>query len=330
MSTTESSALRALALPASFAVGVLLTVQSSINGELAGRLGTGLRSGLLAAVLSFGGGLLILAVILLATPAWRRDWRRLRTEVGRGGIPRWQLYGGLAGALFVASQGLTVGSIGVALLIVAVVAGQSLSALVVDHYGIGPAGRSPVTSPRLIGALLAVSAVVLSGGTALRAGGLATAALALLPFLAGAAMALQQAINAQVARVSSSWIATFNNFLIGTAALVASLALALIFAPGHIDGLPSAPWLYLGGPLGICFITLAAVVVRTLGVLLFGLTSICGQVITAIVIDLVVEPELVDTGTILGAIVALLGVAVAALGQSRATRRRTATVASRD
>ena len=145
MSHEEPAWLRAVALPGAFVVGVMVTLQSKVNGTLAGRIGSGPRSGIAAAVVSFGSGLLVLTVLLALLPAWRRDLRRLREAVASGDLPRWQTFGGLAGAALVATQGLSVETIGVALFVVAVVAGQTSSALVVDHYGLGPAGRAAVT-----------------------------------------------------------------------------------------------------------------------------------------------------------------------------------------
>lgn len=314
----EPAWLRALALPGAFLVGCLFTVQGKINGTLAERLGEGPRAGVGAAVVSFGSGLLILTVVLLALPAWRRDLARLRDSVRTGHLPRWQVFGGLAGALLVAAQGLSVATIGVALFIVAVVAGQTSSALVVDHVGLGPAGRAAVTPGRVTGAALAVAAVAVSGADSFTGGAL-VAFLALLPLVGGAGTAVQQAINAHVARVSSPWVATWNNFLVGTAALLVAFGLVHLL-PGGLDGLPGEWWLYLGGPIGVCFIFGAAVLVRVLGVLMFGLTTVAGQVVAAVVLDLVTDPDQVTTRTYVAAVLTLLGVAVAGLSQWRSRR----------
>ena len=311
--------LRAVALPGAFTVGVLATLQSKVNGTLAVDLGHGPRAGIAAAVVSFGSGLLLLSLLLLLLPSWRRDLRRLRATVrvpvGEGGLPRWQLYGGLAGASLVASQGLSVGTIGVALFVVAVVAGQTSSALLVDHHGLGPSGRAAVTPGRVAGAGLAVVAVVISGAGSL-SGGLLVVVLALLPLLAGGATAVQQAVNAQVARVSSPWVATWNNFLVGTTGLVVVLLLTLLL-PGRLDGLPSDWWLYTGGTIGVCFIAGAALLVRVVGVLMFGLATVAGQVLAAVVVDLVTEPEQVTAWTYAAAALTVLGVAVAGLSGRR-------------
>ena len=300
---------KVFALTGSVIVGALVTLQTAINGELAHRLGTGARAGVLAAAISFGTGLAVLTIALLLLPSWRAQLRRLhRTST----LARWKLLGGTAGALLVASQGITVSTIGVSLFVVAIVAGSTASALWVDHIGLGPAGRSHVSALRVIGALITLIAVIVSTGVL--TGSIPSHLvlwLALLPLLAGAATSVQQAINGQVAIHSSAGVATWNNFLVGWIALVIAFAMSHVL-PGAVLGLPSAPWLYLGGLIGVAFIATASIAVRVIGVLTFGLASVCGQVSTALVVDLIVAPDQVKTSTYVAAALTLIGVAVVA------------------
>ena len=68
------------------------------------------------------------------------------------------LAGGI-GAFFVFAQSFTVGLLGIALFTVATVTGQTLSGLLVDRLGIGPAGKKSVTGIRVIGCILTIAAV---------------------------------------------------------------------------------------------------------------------------------------------------------------------------
>lgn len=221
----------------------------------------------------------------------------------------------MCGAFLVATQGLTIGALGVAVFTVAVVAGQSASSLAVDRAGIGPGGRQPVTLSRLAGAVLTVLAVLLAVGD--RLGDPGTLALALLPLLAGLGLAWQQAVNGLVRAASNSaLVATGVNFTVGTVALLVTFGvdLAVRGAPG--GALPTEPWLYLGGPIGIVFITVAAAIVRFTGVLLLGLATIAGQVVGAVVLDVVLPTSASHPGpaTLAGALLTLVAVLVAALG----------------
>jgi transporter family-2 protein len=286
-----------------------VAIQSHINGELGVRLGDGIA----AAVVSFGGGLAILIALVPATPAGRRGLAALRGALRAGSLRPWQCLGGACGALLVASQGLTVGALGVAIFTVAVVAGQSASGLVVDRAGIGPAGRQSVTPARLGGAVLTVAAVLLAVSHQL--GGPARLGLAVLPVLAGVGTAWQQAVNGRVRDASGSpSTAALVNFLTGTAVLLVGCGIEVAVRGWPAGPWPTEPWLYLGGPIGMVVIVIAAAVVRLTGVLLLGLATIAGQLVGAVLIDLFAPAAAGRPGayTLSGAALTLVAVGLAA------------------
>ncbi len=295
------------------AIGALVTLQAEINGRLAAALGSGVRAGATAALISFGGGLVLLTALVGVHRRTRSGVAGITAAVRAGRLHWWQVAGGAGGAFIVASQGLTVATIGVALFTVALVAGQSSSSLAVDQIGLGPAGRQPVTPARLVGASLTLVAVGLAvserltGTAALGAGALS---LVLLPLLGGFGAAFQQAVNGQVNQVGGPWAATWNNFVVGTALLL-GFTLAARALPGHLAPLPSTWWLYTGGAIGIVFISAAAVLVQVHGVLVLGLCTVAGQVFGALAVD-VVTGEAVGARSVAGAALTLVGVAVAA------------------
>ncbi|WP_422734323.1 DMT family transporter [Micromonospora sp. WMMD558] len=306
---TPSATRRITGVGLATASGLAVAVQSRINGEL----GVRLADGIAAAVISFGGGLLVLLVLVPATPRGRRGLAALRGALAARTLRPWQCLGGVCGAFLVATQGLTIGTLGVAVFTVAVVAGQSGSSLAVDRAGIGPTGRQPLTARRLAGAGLTVVAVVLAVGD--RIGDPDALALALLPLLAGVGIAWQQAVNGRVGRAAGSALtATLVNFTVGTVALLVVFAVDVAVRGRPAGALPTEPWLYLGGLIGIVFIAIAAAIVRFTGVLLLGLATIAGQVIGAVALDLVLPTAASQPGptTLLGAALALLAVLVAA------------------
>ncbi len=304
-------ARRITAVGLATASGVTVAVQSRINGEL----GVRLADGIAAAVVSFGLGLLVLLVLVPATPSGRRGLATLRAALAGGSLRPWECLGGACGALFVAAQGLTIGALGVAVFTVAAVAGQSGSSLLVDRAGLGPAGRQAVTPNRLVGAALTVLAVLLAVGD--RLGDPATLGLALLPLLAGVGLAWQQAVNGRVRVASGSVLAaTLVNFAVGTGVLLAAFVVEVAVRGRPGGGLPTEPWLYLGGPVGIVFIAVAAAVVRFTGVLLLGLATIAGQVVGAALLDVVLPTTASHPGvnTLLGAALTLFAALLAAFG----------------
>jgi transporter family-2 protein len=319
LSTQQS---QIVGLTAAFGIGMLVAIQSRINGELGKRLGDGVP----AALISFLTGLLILIVACIVIPRIRTSlgnvWRTIRTSSGEQGQLRWwQCIGGFAGAFLVATQSITVSVIGVAVFTVAVVAGQAVSSLVVDRLGFGPAGPQPYTPLRVVGAVLALGAVVLAVSDRLNhASGLL---IAVLPAVGGIGTAVQQAINGRVARTASTdaygaLAAGFINFMSGASALIVVFLLDLLFR-GAPHSLPSEPWLYFGGACGVIFISAAATVVRVVGVFVLGLGTIAGQLIASLLIDLFVPAtdQAVTFPVVAGTLLALVAVVVAAIPNLR-------------
>lgn len=146
---------------------------------------------------------------------------------------------------------------------------------------------------------------------------------ALLPALAGIGSSWQQAVNGRVrAAAGSVRAATLVNFSIGTAALLVAFGVRVAVGGWPAGNLPTEPWLYLGGLLGIFFIAVAAAVVRFTGVLLLGLATIAGQIVGAVLLDFAVPPESGPPGptTLLGAALTLVAVLIAALSPVRPVR----------
>lgn len=312
---------RVLGTGLALVAGALLAVQARINGELGERLG----DGVLAALISFTGGTAILVAIAVLTPRLRAGLRRVGAAVRAGRLRWWQLAGGVSGAYLVACQGLTVGTIGVAVFTVAVVGGQSVSGLLVDRRGLGPAGPQPVTKARVLAAAGAVVAVAVSVSDRFTApGGLPVVALAVLPLVAGLALSWQQAVNGRVGVAAGGPLpATLVNFAVGTAVLMV-VAAASTAVRGLPDGCPTQPWLYLGGGLGIPVVALGVLAVRWIGVLLVGLATVAGQILAAVLLD-VVAPAAgrgPSVAAVLGCLLALttVVVAVAVAGAGRGAR----------
>jgi transporter family-2 protein len=316
--TNPRSRRRALAgIFAAVLAGALVASQSRINGELAVEL----QDSALAALVSFGSGLLILSLIVPFVPTARAGLRTLRTEVTNKRLPWWYLTGGAFGAFFVLTQGLAATALGVALFTVAVVASQTISSAVIDRVGIGSLQKRPVTVLRVAASVLAVGAVLFSGLADLRLDG--PFLLVLLPLAAGFGIGWQQAINGHVRHVTRSPLtATLVNFVVGTSVL-AIAAIAYGFVGGWQHQFPTDPTLYIGGAIGVIFIAVAAVLVPITGVLFFALGSIAGQLVGALALEvfLPTDNDGVAPTTVIGVVLTLIAVAVASLSSQRPTKK---------
>ena len=107
-------------------------------------------------------------------------------------------------------------------------------------------------------------------------------------------------------------VTVLQNFAVGTLALLAGLAGRAALKGVRVDHWPGQWWLYLGGPLGVLFVGIAAVVVQQIGVLRLGLVVTAGQLLGALVLDATVPEQGhgVALTTVVGAAVTLLAVVV--------------------
>ncbi len=300
------------AIAATVVAGFGVATQHRVNGELGQRLDDGFT----AALISFGSGWLILMAILAFSPVGQRGFRALGEELRAGRLAWWVTLGGLGGALLVLSQGLVAGILGVAIFTIATVTGQTISGMLADATGFAGARKKPVTTPRVIGALLTLAAVVVAVGPQL--GGNVPFAAVLLPLLAGLGIGLQQALNGRVRQVSHSALAaTTLNFTVGTAAL-ALAAIVHLAISGLPDVPPANPLLYIGGAVGAIFIAIQVITVGRIGVLVLGLCLVAGQLAGALIYDLIAPIGTPTTATTAIAVaLTFAGVAIAGLGRRR-------------
>ncbi|WP_338079789.1 DMT family transporter [Antrihabitans stalactiti] len=298
---------RRLGLLIGFMIGLAVVLQARINGALGGRLDDGVA----AATISFGGGLVLLCVALAFSRRFRSGLAAVRSALTAGTLRPWHCIGGLSGAFFIACQGITITTIGVALFTVATIGGQVASSLWVDRVGIGPGGPGAVTRNRVVGAVLALAAVVCASAGEFDAG-VAALVFAILPAVAGLGIAWQQAVNGKVGAVGGPFVAAWLNFAVGTVALVVVLC-GVFLVRGLPSALPDELWLYTGGALGVAFIAAGALVVRWIGVLLLGLAAVAGQVIGAVALDAFFPTgRSLTVPVLLGCALAVIAVAIAA------------------
>ncbi len=287
----------------------------AVQALLNGRMRVELDDPFAAAALSFGLGLVIVAAIVFARRSLREQTLAFLGEIWTGKASWVLLLGGLGGAIFVTAQTLAAPVVGVAMLTIFLVAGQSVTGLGVDRASLGPGGPRRLSTGRLIGAALMVVAVALS-----MSGGLSGAWswVLIVPLVAGAAVSLQQAVNGHVTERSGHFlVATLVNTTVGTAALLLLTGVHALLVHGP-RALPTDPVLYLTGPLGIGFIAIAAMLAGPLGVLTLGMCTVAGQVVASVIIDAIASPGTLDAWTVAGAVLTLIAAAVTAGRGSRA------------
>lgn len=299
-------------LLAAVLAGACMSVQARINGALAAQLGSGVH----AATISFGVGMLVLLALWAVLPVMRRGMRRIIAGLRERRLPWWGISGGAFGAGFVFAQGTAVPELGVAVFMVSIVVGQLLGGLALDGLGAFGAARRRASAQRMLGAAVALAAVVaVAAGSGI---GAAAAWLIALGALAGCGIAVQLGLTGLVkAHAGDPLSPTLVNFVVGTAVLVVAAGAVSLANPDAAGPLPGDWWLYLGGPVGILYIGGVAIAVRGLGVLLLSLGLVGGQLLGSVVLDLAAGQA--TAGLLWGVPLAFVGIA---LVHSDGMRRR--------
>ena len=296
--------------------GLMIALQARANGELSHLLNNGLE----AAVVSFGSGLITIAVISMFHKGIREGITNLRAAVEAKKIPRWRLFAGVLGGTFVALQTQVVPIIGVAVYSVASIAGQTAMSLYVDRIGLTGGGKKLISRRRIAAAVLTVLAVLVSVWDRIDAKNLSMWAV-FFGVLAGAIVGVQRALNGQINEYSKQSFATsLLNFIMGTSFLAIILVIAVIANWSELSPLPAGPWwIYSGGALGVIYIALSSTIVQHLGVLTFTLFTVGGQLVGSLLIDLISPTNGVNVSAYLvtGIVMTYLGVIAGGVGSSR-------------
>jgi transporter family-2 protein len=138
-------------LPVALAVGIVLPVQFGINSQLRNFVGGPVA----AAAISFVVGTVALAVAALVVQS------SLPEPGSAASAPWWAWTGGLLGAFFVLASIILTPRLGAATTIGLILTGQVLASVVIDHFGLIRVPVHEASFPRIVGALLIVTGVVM-------------------------------------------------------------------------------------------------------------------------------------------------------------------------
>jgi len=133
------------------AAGFCLPTQAGINS----RLNLWTQSPILAAAISFAVGTLALIIYALFLRVSMPSFSSM------GQHPWWVWSGGLLGAFLVASTVVLAPRLSAGTMIALIVAGQMITSIVLDHFGLVGYSVHPVNVLRLAGVVLLVGGVVL-------------------------------------------------------------------------------------------------------------------------------------------------------------------------
>lgn len=131
--------------------GISMSIQSGVNGQLRAALG----QPLMAAFISFFSGTITLLILLLLTRTGIPSIQEL------GSVSLYKYTGGMLGVIVVTFVILSVQQVGASNMFVLIIAGQLVTALLMDHFGILGLRLNPVSFQKLAGILLVVAGAYL-------------------------------------------------------------------------------------------------------------------------------------------------------------------------
>ena len=141
----------AVLLVLAFVTGAGLAAQGAMNA----RLSAALHAPVLAALISFLVGTVVLLLALLASR------QRLPDTSVAAHVPWWAWFGGIFGAAFVLMTVVVIPRAGAAATVGLAVAGQLIGSLLIDGFGLLGVPRHAFSAPRLAGAVLMLAGVLL-------------------------------------------------------------------------------------------------------------------------------------------------------------------------
>ncbi|QXH44072.1 DMT family transporter [Pseudomonas xanthosomatis] len=143
-------------IPAGLALlaGVVLPFQAASNAAVGRALGHPLWGALTSLLVSTAVVVAALLVLRVSAPNLGKALQG----------PWWLWVGGVLGALYVAAAAALTPKLGAAGFLLLVVAGQIITSVVVDHFGLMGLAQKPVNLARVLGVLLIIGGVLLVQG----------------------------------------------------------------------------------------------------------------------------------------------------------------------
>jgi transporter family-2 protein len=307
--------MEAVLLILAVSIGALLTAQAAANVQLNKAIGNPI--GAAAVQLSIAGIVLIAITIMLG---------QLGVLTQLAGVPLWQLTGGLGSAIYIAAGMILFPRLGAVLSVGLFITGQMAASLALDGFGLLGLAQQTPSSLVVVGALAVaygITVIVKATGTS----GAATARwlwpLYAFGLLAGAALPVQAAINAQLrSRLDAPFAAAAVSFAVAVIAMLVVLVIRT-FSARASRGRPrlatQIPWWgWLGGLIGAAYVTLTLVAVPELGAAPTIALTVAGQQLGSAAADhysLLLLPRRPLTWARLGGVAVLVaGAALTELG----------------
>lgn len=268
--------------------GVIVTLTIAQNGQLAGFYGD-----YSAAVIIHATGLVAALLFCFCT--------RKRLPKKQAAKP-WMFLGGVIGVATVVFTTTAYGGVSVTAIVGLGLLGQSLSSIVVDHFGLMGAKKTKFFPKRLIG----VAAVLIGSLIMLFPLGETSWFAALLALASGVTIVTARTINGQLAKRHGPMRSTVMNYVTG---LITTTIIMLLIGRGEPAWMEfkmsSNVFMYLGGLFGVCLIQILNITVNKVSAFALTLLQFTGQIFTGLALDAITLGSFSWQSAVGGVLVAL-------------------------
>ena len=281
----------------SFILGLLAGAASPTQASVNSRIREDLRSPYTTSVFNFICAAVVMAAAMLVIE------KSLYIPVGKiAGQPFWIWLGGTCGAFIVFLNIICLPMLGSARNVMLICFGQTMTGLLIDHFGLFGSDRIPMDLMRIAGGVLVLAGIALVNGIAGRdhegdkaaAKGGKLMIYMLLAAVCGFSCAAQVAINGTLRKYTGSAVsATFISMTVGLISIVI-LTLTVMILKGRYGiydgGRNHGPvrlraWMPIGGCLAIVIVASNAVAAPVLGTGIVTILNLVGMMAAGLVID---------------------------------------------
>ncbi|EGQ2801413.1 DMT family transporter [Staphylococcus pseudintermedius] len=264
--------------------GAVIPVQTSINS----RLSRFTQSSLYASAISFTVGTLLLVILnFILNP------HLLTAEAfGHYHFDYYWYVGGLMGVIYLTGNMILLPRIGASLTVVTTITGQILMSVLIDTFGWFNVDVQALHVMKVLGIVLLLIGIILmnlqKNAKQLTQSG-HNGPWMLVGMIIGFTPPIQTAINSHLGQtLHSPFFASLVSFTVGASALII-LTLMLhrhvkIHATSEQHG-PLKWWHFVGGALGVIFVTTNIILTPVIGVTFTLITVMVGQIIMGLLID---------------------------------------------
>lgn len=271
-----------------------------------------LTSGLVVAVLVFINGALAQAVgvfnstviihivgVIFALLICIIGKYRIRPAKGQ---PLWLYLGGALGFLTTVFNNFAFGKISVTSIIALGLAGQMITALIIDTFGLFGMKKHPFRKSSLAGLAFAIAGIAVMLDTSVANGIYAV----FFSLAGGITVVLARTVNARLSHHTGEIQSSFFNHIVGL--FISIIAAVIVSEP--LKTIPVSAgnlWIFTGGTFGVITVLIYNITVPKVPAFRLTLLSFVGQVFTGIIIDLLSNVEYSKT-SFLGALLVTGGI----------------------